>query len=347
MRNFIIKILSICFVLTLTVNAYAAAGGAAFLKKGVGARALGMGGAFTSISDDTSAIYWNPAGLGQVQDFSVTVMGTSGASDEWPGLEDMTPSHNFVGVSVPMNKFTSFLGDSVFAFGYINSTIDNIVHSGESGSFEQNNSFSDTQNAFYLSWGMPIWEDNTNLYVGASVKYLTEKMEDIDGGTATGFDFDAGVIYNVFETLNFGLFIGKGATMKWDGGESDDAGLTSKFGVSNKFYFGDYFRLLGAVDIVQAQKEPLSSNIGLEFSYLTDYDGFTLGLSGVHLRGGVNGFALENRYGVRDDINKNVTYSIGFGIDLLIFGKFLQLDYALGLGNLFDQQSKFSLNFYF
>jgi long-subunit fatty acid transport protein len=36
---------------------------AEFLKVGVGARALGMGGAFVAVADDASASYWNPAGL--------------------------------------------------------------------------------------------------------------------------------------------------------------------------------------------------------------------------------------------------------------------------------------------
>ena len=44
---------------------YPSAGGtsAAFLKLGVGARAVAMGGAFAGVADDPYAIYWNPAGL--------------------------------------------------------------------------------------------------------------------------------------------------------------------------------------------------------------------------------------------------------------------------------------------
>lgn len=40
---------------------------AAFLKLGVGARAVAMGGAFTAVAGDPYAIYWNPAGLAALE----------------------------------------------------------------------------------------------------------------------------------------------------------------------------------------------------------------------------------------------------------------------------------------
>ena len=38
---------------------------AQFLKIGVGARAAGMGESFVAVSNDASALYWNPAGITQ------------------------------------------------------------------------------------------------------------------------------------------------------------------------------------------------------------------------------------------------------------------------------------------
>ncbi len=345
MNKIMRKIIPVYLIFAFTANVYAASGGAAFLKKGVGARALGMGGAFTSVSNDTSAVYWNPAGLAQVQDYSITVMGSAAASDKWPGQKDAAASHNFAAFSVPVSKFTDALAGSVFALGLLNSTLDNVTKSDDYGN--ELGAFSDSQNAVFLSWGMPVWESNTNLYVGLSLKYIMEKMDGIDGGSASGYDIDAGVLYNIFETLNFGLFIGKGARMKWDGGESDNAALTARFGVSNTFALTDKLFILGSTDLLQRQKEPLSCNAGFELSYLGIYDAGAFGLSGLYLRAGAEGFALENRYGVRDTINGNINYAVGFGVDMSILGKYLQLDYALGFGGSFDRHSKISLNFYF
>ena len=49
--------------LLLTTPAFADKYAGEFLKAPVGARAIGMGGAFAAVSDDATAPYWNPAGM--------------------------------------------------------------------------------------------------------------------------------------------------------------------------------------------------------------------------------------------------------------------------------------------
>ncbi len=46
----------------------------AFMENGGGARALGMGGAFTAVADDPSATFWNPAGLATLADKEILLM---------------------------------------------------------------------------------------------------------------------------------------------------------------------------------------------------------------------------------------------------------------------------------
>ncbi len=46
----------------------------AFMDDGGGARALALGGAFTAVSDDPSAAYWNPAGLSLTTERSLLLM---------------------------------------------------------------------------------------------------------------------------------------------------------------------------------------------------------------------------------------------------------------------------------
>jgi len=57
---------------------------AAFLARGVGARSVGMGEAFTAVADDASAAVWNPGGLGQLT--AVNALATYEAIGEGMGM---------------------------------------------------------------------------------------------------------------------------------------------------------------------------------------------------------------------------------------------------------------------
>ena len=334
-----------CLIFVGVTNAFAGTDAAAFLKKSVGVKAIGMGGAYTSLADDTSAIYWNPAGLAQIQDYySVYAMGGTGGSDEYPGLKDVIPTHNFFAFSIPLQKFTDVLGKTVIGVGYISSKMDNIQHTDSDGN--RIGTISDTDNAYYLTAAIPLWQSTTSLYVGASLKYITKNMSEV-GVSDGGLDIDAGVIYSIdaakYGLINFGAIFQKGVSMG-----DDSAPMTTKVGVSDKVTFIDKLQLTGAVDLVQRQDEPLGGNLGLEFGVIEVLVSDAFSINGIYLRGGVEGYALENRYNITSDYNETVSYNFGLGFDFGILNAyFLQLDVAICSGNIFDQTTKFALNFFF
>ena len=71
MKKIIILSLFTC-IMVISLHAGRYAGD--FMMIGSGARALGMGGAFASLADDGSAIYWNSGGLSQIRDSEVSAM---------------------------------------------------------------------------------------------------------------------------------------------------------------------------------------------------------------------------------------------------------------------------------
>jgi len=50
---------------------------ASFLEIDVGARAVGMGGAFVAVADDATAIFWNPAGLSRLKSSEAIIIRTN------------------------------------------------------------------------------------------------------------------------------------------------------------------------------------------------------------------------------------------------------------------------------
>ena len=79
--------------------------GYAFLKVGVGARAMGMGSAYVALANDPTALYWNPAGLAGAEGAQLIVM-----HNEW--IQDFR--QEFAGVSRQMGKGAAGFGVSGF-----------------------------------------------------------------------------------------------------------------------------------------------------------------------------------------------------------------------------------------
>lgn len=92
---------------------------------GIGGRALGMGTAYTAIANDYSAIYWNPAGLGQIEmsEFSLGLShlsfnNTSTFFKNQKSYSNSGTSLNSLGLVYP---FPTVRGSLVFAAGYFRS----------------------------------------------------------------------------------------------------------------------------------------------------------------------------------------------------------------------------------
>jgi len=76
---------------------------AKFLSIGIGPRANAMGGAFTSVANDASAIYWNPAGISNINDFQAIFTYTKMFADinvDFFGVVLPFGSYGNVGISV-------------------------------------------------------------------------------------------------------------------------------------------------------------------------------------------------------------------------------------------------------
>lgn len=146
---------------------------------GSGARALGLGGTYTGIADDYSAIWWNPAGLAQVKRIEVqgTILRTGFSNDaNYYGLgrEGSTDAMrlNNIGAVFPVPVYQGALS---FAFGYSQITdFDRRtrVASGQSG--QSWDSFDELESGRLGQWSFASAVDvSPNLSVGASINYWT------------------------------------------------------------------------------------------------------------------------------------------------------------------------------
>ena len=182
---------SLAVVLALFLGAGAAwgeqeNGGApgSWLSTYVGARTLGLGGAFVGAADDASSVIWNPAGLS-------TLVPNELHMDAARLFEDTTIGS--FGFAVPGNKLPSF-GLTVLTL--------------RSGQFEKtdemNNplgTFNESETAYIFTMSRAL---TPRVALGVNSKLVRQSIEDFSGG---GFGFDVGGIMNVTPTIRLGASV--------------------------------------------------------------------------------------------------------------------------------------------
>jgi len=189
-RAFVCGLLGFCLAQAAAVQAELGGGGAgAFLKLGADARALGLGGAYAAVCQDSAAGYWNPAGLadaGRIEG--------SGTYAALPAGGDYTQ----LGFVLPLNAFTFSTdersgGTGALPLGALGVTVlrfagSYALEARRIDSLNPDYLFSDIEGSYGLAYGQDVlgWR----LSVGAGIKGLYHLL---DREQASGWGLDAGV----------------------------------------------------------------------------------------------------------------------------------------------------------
>lgn len=282
MRRLIITFI-VAFMCWPIVNVEAGTGDAGqaarYLRIGVGARALGMGGAFVSMCDDASSTYWNPGGLTQLTQRQMMAMTALMALDR---------KYNFLNYVTPLQDNT--IGISMIDFGVGN--LREIVREGDSD--KELGEFKDTENTFMLSYGHKL---NDRLSLGVNLKYLTQGMNTQQHhpkgrNKAQGCGMDMGMLYKISDKLSIGLMAQDVRSyLKWETDWIDRLPLVVKLGVSTKLFDE---KLTLATDLEQVEDNHKTKiHAGLEY-WLKENLGLRAGLLDSELTAGL-GFIFPTK----------------------------------------------------
>ncbi len=189
-RGLFIFILACCL---LPVALQAQPTGAQFLKIPVGARAVGLGSALTTLVDDPTALYWNPAGLSNAKrlDFVAT-------HNIWIAQTD----ENFVGFSVRVSSsLTAGISYMVFSSNNMERRDDTGVLTGAFGARDQAMSVG---GSYRLTRALSL---------GVTAKTITQSLDAVQ---AKGMAFDFGFILKPVSKISLGASVSNiGQPMKF------------------------------------------------------------------------------------------------------------------------------------
>jgi hypothetical protein len=261
----------------------------AFLKIGVGARAIGMGESQVADASDLYASYWNPAGLARVQRPQLGLM-----HNEW--FEGI--NHEFIGFVQPLGNTGTIGGSLIYlSFGELQ---------GRDADGKETNKFRPYDLALILSYARQF---GSAFSVGANAKWLREQ---IDTESAQVIAFDIGGLYaspNTPLALGFNVqHLGTKAKFVED-----------SFRLPVNIKVGIAYRLLNdALTFVADVNRPSDNDIAIGWGVA-----FTVSQL-LHLRTGYKYTLGGNDLGAASGITGGIGFSIeGFQIDyaFVSFGK--------------------------
>jgi len=285
-----IIVLSLFTIYHLPFTLFAAGPGSStanFLKIGIGARGVAMGGAFSAISDDASSVYWNPAGLGQLTRKEASFM-----HNEW--VEDI--GYDYIGYAHPLKP-----GDKgVFGGSLYYLTAGSIQGYDWEGTPLKKYGADDTAAVF--SYGRKITGKrfkmpDRGLYAGTNLKLINKRLAT---KSAFGIAFDAGVLYKPGWSLLDGNLQFAGVLQNLGTGlkfveKHDPFPFNFKIGSAyNRVLFDNDFTF--ALDLNVPSDNDVSLNLGVEYVFW-------------------NLISLRCGYKSRADLDKGIRFGAGFEVE--------------------------------
>lgn len=284
------------------------------LKFNVGPRAIGMGGAFTAVSDDITSMYWNPSGTANIQTNEAFFNHTTLYADI---------RHDFAAIASNLSGI-----GTIGAFVSVLSMDEMLVRTEErpegTGEF-----FNAGAIVLGLNFSRYLTE---NFAIGANFKYINESIWHMD---ATGFGVDIGTLYKIpvlnelriaASISNFGTKMqlsGRDITQIVQSGaggqnlinanlelDKFDLPLLFRFGLSADLIRDGVSKLTTSVDAIHPNDHTEYVNAGAEYSWNEI----------LYLRAGYNSLFEK-------DTEKGLTLGIGVHYRIIELVK-IKLDYA-------------------
>ncbi len=230
----------------------------AFLKIGVGARAVGMGESFVAVANDASALYWNPAGITQIEKNEVVFSHTEFTVDL---------KHEFFGY--------------VHKLGRAN-TLGLSITSVSTDDFEETTEFQPLGTGNFVSFGdlavgLTFARKMTDRFsIGVAVKYIDETLDVLH---ARNLFVDFGTFFwTGLGSSRFAVSVANfGTNMEPSGTVTDRSG--NRFDDFQDFSPPTIFRIGFATEVVDNESHRVTTSVQLNhlndnaenFSFGTEY----------------------------------------------------------------------------
>ncbi len=310
---------------------------AQFLKIGVGARAMALGGSFTAVANDVSTIYWNPAGITNLNGFSLAV-----SHNEW--FADI--SHDFAGVVYSLSS-SDFVALHVVALNTGEQEVTTVTQPEGTGIY-----YDVSDLAIGLSYARTLTD---RFSVGFTAKYIQQNLYNESANT---FAIDIGTylrtgFHDLIIAMNMSNF---GGNMQLEGRD-----LITITDINNQVS-GNYNP--DANLKTEPWPLPLTFRVGLAMNFIGGNDPivessqnrFTLAVDGVHPNDNTEKINVGGEYAWSEMVFARVGYKINYYLERWSFGLGLRanvinqqvgFDYALVDFNDLGKVSQFSLELRF